>query len=171
MLGHYEQFPETVHGISCLTHRAPVKLVQQAIATAFGQLNRKKCGLTEIFHLDGPMDCEVDFEIGIGERATFTFLDNSEVERLKGEIAKKPLPFLDFLCVLQYHAIGKPGRRRSLRFDYYLLRFAFAENLAEFLVSHERGPRRVHVDDLICFVTAYVRRELAKNYSVSLDLK
>ncbi|HUV98480.1 MAG TPA: hypothetical protein VMW14_03145 [Candidatus Paceibacterota bacterium] len=171
MLGHYEQFPETVHGISHFTHRAPLKPVQQAIATAFGQLNQKKCGLTEISHLNGPTDCEVDFEIGIGEKATFTFLDNSEVERLKGEIAKKPLHFLDFLCVLQYHAIGESGRRLSLRFDYFLLRFVFAKNLAEFLVSHERGPRRVHVEDLICFVTAYVKRELAKHYSVSLKLE
>ena len=171
MLGHYEQFPETVHGISHFAHKTPLKPVQQAIATAFGQLNQKKCGLTEISHLNGPTDCEVDFEIGIGERATFTFMDNIEVGRLKGEIAKKPLPFLDFLCVLQYHATGKSGRRLSLRFDYFLLRFAFAKNLAEFLVSHERGPRRVHVEDLIGFVTAHVSRELAKRNSVLLKLE
>ncbi len=171
MLGHYEQFPETVHGISHFTHKIPLKPVQQAIATAFGQLNQKKCGLTEISHVDGPTDCEVDFEVGIGERATFTFLDSIELERLRGEIAKKPLPFLDFLCVLQYHTIGESGRRHSLRFDYFLLRFAFAKNLAEFLVSHERGPRRVHVEDLIGFVTAQVRRELAEHNLVSLKLE
>ena len=171
MLGHYEQFPETVHGISHFTHRAPLKPVQQAIATVFGQLNQKKCGLTEISHLNGPADCEVDFEIGIGEKATFTFLDTIEVERLKGEITKKPLPFLDFLCVLQYHAIGESGRRLALRFDYYFLRFTFAKNLTEFLVSHERGPRRVHVEDLICFVTERVKRELTEHQSVSLKLE
>ena len=171
MLGHYEQFPETVHGISHFAHKIPLKPVQQAIATALGQLNQRKCGLTEISHLDGPTDCEVDFEVGIGERTTFTFLDSIELERLRGEIAKKPLPFLDFLCVLQYHAIGKSGRRLSLRFDYFLLRFAFSGNLAEFLVSHERGPRRVHIEDLIGFVAVHVRRELAKHDPVSLKLE
>jgi hypothetical protein len=168
MLGHYEQFPGTVHGISHFTHSATFRSVQQAIATVFGQLNQKKCDLTEISHLNGPADCEVDFEIGIGEKATFTFLDRTEVERLKGEITKKPLPFLDFLCVLQYHAIRESGRRLSLRFDYYLLRFTFAKNLTEFLVSHERGPRRVHVEDLMCFVTERVKRELQEHHSISL---
>jgi hypothetical protein len=171
MLGHYEQFPETVHGISHFTHRVPLRPVQQAIATVLGRLNQKKCDLTEISHLNGPAECEVNFEIGIGEKATFTFLDSTEVGRLKGEITKKPLPFLDFLCVLQYHTIGESGRRLSLRFDYYLLRFVFAKNLVEFLVSHERGSRRVHVEDLMCFVTTHVKRELAKRNSVSLKLE
>jgi hypothetical protein len=169
MLGHYEQFPETVHGISHFTYRAPLRPIQKAIATVFGQLNQKKCDLTEIVHLNGSADCEVDFEVGIGDKATFTFLDKIEVERLKGEITKKSLSFLDFLCVFQYHAIGESGRRLSLRFDYYLLRFTFAKNLTEFLVYHERGPRRVHVKDLMCFVTERVKRELQEHHSISLE--
>ena len=171
MLGHYEQFPEIVHGISHFTHRVPLRPVQQAIAVVFGQLNQEKCGLTEISHLNELANCEVGFEIGIGERVTFTFLDRTELERLKNEITKKPLPFLDFLCVLQYHTVGELGIRLSLRFDYYLLRFAFAKNLTEFLVFHERGPRRVHVEDLTHFLTERVKRELQEHHSIPLRLE
>ncbi len=38
----------------------------------------------------------------------------------------------------------------------------------EFLVSHERGPQRVHVEDLMGFLTENVKNELADRYSVAL---
>jgi len=170
MLGHYENFPETVHGIAHFTHKASMKAVQQAVVAAFTELNQKKYKLEEIARSSGSR-CDVDFEIGVGEQATFTFLETSEVERLKEEVAKRTLPLLDFLFVLQYHAITESGTRSPLKFDYYLMRFAFAKNLTEFLVSHERGPRRVHVEDLVCFVAKHVTMKFAEHYSGSLKLE
>ena len=170
MLGHYENFPETVHGIAHFTHKASMKSVQQAIVVAFSELNQKRCRLEEVARSSGPY-CDVDFEVGVGEQSTFIFLETSEVERLKGEVSKRTLPFLDFLFVLQYHANRDSGRRSPLKFDYYLMRFAFAKNLTEFLVSHERGPRRVHVEDLVRFVAKHVTMEFAEHYPGSLKLE
>ncbi len=76
--------------------------------------------------------------------------------------------FMDFLCVLQYHIVNESGKRSPLKFDYYLLRFAFGKNYMEFLVSHERGPQRVHVEDLIDFLTKHVKSELADRFSAVL---
>ncbi|MFQ6068633.1 MAG: hypothetical protein ACE5KD_03720 [Candidatus Bathyarchaeia archaeon] len=167
MLGRYENFPNIIHGIARFSYRASQKKAQLAIVSAFYQLNRKKCRLKDIAYLFPPT-YEVKFEFGIGEDITFTFLDENELNTLETKITKKALMFLDFLCVLQYHIIDKSRKRAPLKFDYYLLRFAFAKNYMEFLVSHERGPMRVHVEDLINFLTECIKKEMAAKYSVAL---
>jgi len=84
--------------------------------SAFYQLNKEKCWLTEIVCHSSPSRCEVRFEFGVGEKDTFTFLDEEELDRLKNEIEKKTMPFLDFLCALQYHVVNGPKRRAPLKF-------------------------------------------------------
>ena len=167
MLGHYENFPQIIHGIARFTYRAPRGKIQQAIMSTLYRLNKEKCRLKKIVYSSSP-SCEVDFEFGVGEDSVFTFLDKSELSILEAEIAKKSLVFLDFLCVLQYHVVDELGKRAPLKFDYYLLRFAFSRYYMEFLVSHERGPQRVHVEDLIGFLMEYVKKELAERFSVVL---
>jgi len=170
VLGHYENFPRIIHGIARFSYKASRGKVQQAIASAFYWLTQEKCRLEEIAY-SFPQSCVVDFEFGIGEDSVFTFLDKAELGVLEVEIAKKALVFLDFLCVLQYHVVDESRRRAPLKFDYYMLRFAFARNYMEFLVSHERGPQRVHVEDLIVFLTEHINKELADRYSVALKLE
>ncbi len=171
MLGRYENFPETIHGAASFTYKAPAKTVQRAILSTLLNLSRKKCSLQEIAH-SSPKHCEVDFEFGVGEGTTFTFLDEKEQGRLGSEVERKTLTFLDFLCVLQYHVVDGVGKRSPLKFDYYFLRFEFiSKSFMEFLISHERGPRRVHVEDLMDFLTAHVKRELAEQHAVSLQLE
>lgn len=170
MLGHYENFPETIHGIARFTYKASSQVVQQAIVQALYQLGQGKCKLEEITHSSTP-NCEVALEFGIGEEVTFTFLDRNEVGRLEAEIAGKQLALLDFLCALQYHVIDESKKRYPLKFDYYLLRFTFSKNFMEFLLSHERGPRRVHVEDLIRLLTKHVKKKLADQHSVALELE
>lgn len=169
MLGHYENFPRTIHGIARFSYSASPEKVQRAIASAFCQLNREKWRLREIAYSSSR--CEVNFEFGVGEESVFAFLDESELNVLEAEIAKKALVFLDFLCVLQYHVVDESGKRSPLKFDYYMLRFAFGGNYMEFLVSHERGPQHVHVEDLIDFLMEHIKKELTDRYSVALKLK
>ena len=170
MLGHYENFPKIIHGVARFSYRASSKKVQQVIVSVFHRLNQKKCRLEEIAY-SSPAECEVDFEFGVGDGNVFTFLDKSELAVVKTEIAGKALIFLDFLCVIQYHIVDKLGKRAPLKFDYYLMRFAFGRNYVEFLISHERGPQRVHVEDLIGFLTGHIRSKLADRYSVDLQLE
>jgi hypothetical protein len=170
VLGHYENFPRIIHGVARFSYSASRGKVQQTIASAFYQLNREKSELREIAYSTSP-SCEVDFELGVGEENIFTFLDKSELGVLETEIAKKVLLFLDFLCVLQYHVVDESGKRSPLKFDYYMLRFVFDGNYVEFLVSHERGPQRVHVEDLMDFLMKYIKKKLADRYSVALKLE
>ena len=115
--------------------------------------------------------CEVGFEIGVGEEDTFVFLDEEEVRKLEDETATRIFHFMDFLCVLKYHTVENSARRVPLKFDYFMLRFAFDKTLLELVVSHERGPRRVYVEDLMNFLTDRVKEELAKQCSATLTLE
>lgn len=170
MLGHYENFPKIIHGVARFTHKTSRRKIQKAIVSVFHRLNQERCELKEIVYSSSP-SCEVDFEFGIGENSVFTYLDENELSILEAEIAKKTLMFLDFLCVLQYHIVQDSGKRVPLKFDYYMLRFEFDRNYMEFLVSHERGPQHVHVEDLIDFLTRHLERALADRYSTALKLE
>ncbi len=169
MLGCYENFPENIHGIGQISFLVSPKIVQKAIVAVFHRLNQGKLEVKKMEHLF-PANCEVGFELGIGDEITFTFLDVAEVDKLWAEISKRTLRLLDFLCVLQYHLVEESGERAPLKFDYYLLRFAFGKNVAELSVFHERGPRRVHVEDLMSFLAELVNEKLTE-YSGTLKLE
>ncbi len=170
MLGHYEGFPEIVHGVAQLSYKTSPKKLQQAVVVAFYHMNQEKSKLREIGY-SFPANCEVNFEFGIGDEATFTFLDKIELSRLERETERNALTLLDFLCALQYHIVDESGRRAPLKFDYYLLRFVFDKNSVELLVSHERGPQRVHVEDLIGFLVRWIKKELDNRFSAALKLE
>ncbi|UCE95142.1 MAG: hypothetical protein JSV51_05225 [Candidatus Bathyarchaeota archaeon] len=169
LLGHYENFPNTIHGIARFTYRVQQKKIQQAIISAFHQLNLEKRKLEEIT-FSSP-NCELSFELGVGEDDVFTFLDKNEVDILDSAVAKKRLTFLDFLCILKYHVVNSVMKRTPLKFDYYLLRFAFSKNYMELLICHERGPRHVQVEAIMDFLTNHIRNELAERYSITFKLQ
>jgi hypothetical protein len=171
MLGTYENFPRTIHLGTFFSHMTSVKKVQQTLVTAFGQLNQDACSLEVITGFSGKVYCEVNFEVGVGEETAFTFLNANEIERLERAISREALPVLDFLCVLQYHLVSELGKRSPLKFDYFFLRFAFATNLTEFLVAHERGPRRVHVEDLTQFLVRRIETKLRDNHLVDTRVR
>ncbi len=170
MLGIYKNFPKVVHGVVRVALKTSPKNIQQAIAATFFRMNQKHYRLEEIANPSNH-HCEVDFEFGIGEEATFSFLDEGALGVLKAAITKKPLDFLDFLGVLQYHLFDELRRRAALKSDYYFLRFAFSWSSMELLISHERGPRRVHVEDLIDFLLKHVTSELIDHHDDALELK
>ncbi len=162
LLGRYENFPGAIHGMVRIAYNASKGNVQKAVVSAFAQLSQRGCGFKEIAH-SIPPTCEVLFEFGIGEDATFTFMDNDLKEKLVTEIERKPLVFLDFLCVLKYCRVDESGKRTPLKFDYYMLRLLFAKRSLDFLIFHERGPRRVHVQDLLDFLKNRIENEIVED--------
>lgn len=170
MLGRFENFSENVHGIAFLTFKAPLQQIQLAITHAFHLLNQRKYRLNEIAgsYIQANTNCEVNFEVGIGESATFTFLDEKELARLEVEIMEKRLAFLDFLCVFKYYVSNETQGKAPLKFDYYMLRFRFDMDSVELSVFHERGPRHVHAEEVIGFIIEYVGNEAAKEWNFSL---
>ncbi len=170
LLGHYENFPEVIHGVARFTLRSSIKKVQQAILGALHKLNEQVFSLRSIATLSSS-ECEVSFEFGIADGVEFNYLNEEELNRLRGSIVKKALPTLDLFCVVRYH-IKKDGKRVPLRFDYHMLRFAFhSKNNLELRISHQRGIQRVSVENLITFITKRINEELSENRLEPLELR
>jgi len=160
LLGHYENFPQVVHSVTKFTYQSTEKELHQAILRALYQLNQEKHDLNTVSPFSTPR-CEVTFEFGVAEDITFNYLDRDELERIQKGIKKEAPPTLDFFCVVRYHTL-KEGRRKPLKFDYNLLRFLFHKNSVEIQVSHERGIRRVPLEDLTSFIIGQIREELSR---------
>jgi len=169
LLGYYENFPETIHGVARFTHQISTKMLQQAILSTLHQLNRETRGLSAITPIS-PSKCEVSFEFGMAEGTTFSYLDKEELDRFQKRIVKKALPILDVLCVVRYHVIDE-GKRLPLKFDYHLLRLIFHKNRVEWQISHERGTQRVSLEDLITFITKRIDEMLSQMQLKPLTLK
>ena len=98
----------------------------------------------------------------------FNFLDEKELEKYLKYISKKELQTLDFFFVIRYHSTSERGKRIPLRCDYHLLRFMFHKNGVELRIAHERGTRRVCLEDLVNFIAKRVDEELPKKRLTSL---
>jgi hypothetical protein len=162
LLGHYENFPEVVHGIGRLIYSSSKVNVQQAILRTLHRLNKTVFSLKDIVTF-ALLECEVKFELGMADGVDFYYLDGEELRRFQKGIVESTLPNLDFFCVVCYHII-KNGKRVPLKFDDYMLRFVFLnENSLELRVFHQRGVRRVSVEDFVTFVTKRINEELSQN--------
>ncbi len=170
MLGRYENFPQIIHGIARFTFPFSTQQLQLAILEATHQLNH------EIFHSNefSPFlksNCQISFEFGTADDMTFNYLDKEELERFQIQIKTKPLRIIDIFCVIRYHAIKAKGKPTPLRFDYNMLRFTFSRKTMELLVSHERGNRRISLEDFITFLMKKINEKLEKETQKVLVLK
>jgi hypothetical protein len=169
LLGHYEKFPEPIHGIALFEHQGSVKSIQRAVLYAFQRLNH------EVFDLSSvtpylKQKCEVNFEFGVADGFAFNFLDERELEQCLKHISEEELRILDFFFVIRYHATSKRDKRVPLRFDYHLLRFKFQKDRLEMQVRHEKGTRRIPIDDLTKFIAERLNVELSRRMQNSLVL-
>jgi len=99
LLGHYENFPTMIHNVSRFTHQSTEKKLQKAILRVFHRLNQEKRDLNVLSPFFSSK-CEVSFEFGVAEGATFNYLDEEELKRFQKDITKETLPTLDFFCVV-----------------------------------------------------------------------
>lgn len=105
----------------------------------------------------------MSFEFGVADGVEFGYLDAEELDKMQKSIAREVLQAMDFLWVIRYHII-KNGKRVPLKFDYHMLRFIFYNrNNLELRVSHQRGIRRISVENLITFITKRINEELSQN--------
>jgi hypothetical protein len=161
LFGRYENFPETVHGVASFNFQDPVKNVQQAVLCVFHRLNQEVYDLGAVIpYLKAK--CEVSFEFGVAEGDAFNFLDENELDQCLQNIKEKEIQTLDFFLVVRYHITGDSGGRVPLRFDYHVLRLTFQEDCLEIWVRHEKGTRRVQLDDLTYFLVKRINVELSR---------
>lgn len=169
MLGHYENFPETIHGVARFAHRLSARKFQQVILQTFHRLNQEPYPLNVITPFFS-LKCDVSFEFGVADGIEFNYLDKEEMDKFQKRIVKRALPLLDFLCVVRYHVV-KEGKLVPLKFDYHLLRLTFHRNNVQLEIFHERGIQRVSLEDLITFIAKQIKNELFQRRLKPLTLK
>ena len=159
MFGIYENFPEIHQGIARFSHAISAKKLQRVLIQSLYKIDRNNDGpnLPEFTRYN----IEVELELGIADGLTFNYIDKEMSRDCQERIRRKPFPMLDFICIVRYYAVQKK-RRSPLRFDYYMLRFSFSENEVELQVYHERGTRRLPIDELVNFLTERINRGLAR---------
>jgi hypothetical protein len=169
LLGRYENFPETVHGVARFAPTPSTAKMQEAILHALYQLNHEICDLKRIVPAS-LLKCEVSFEFGVAEAEEFNYLDEEELNRFRKSVIDKTFSVLDFFCVVRYH-VNKKGKRVPLKFDYHLLRFMFYGTSMELRVTHERGAQHVSLEELIAFIAKRVNEDLSKKRLKPLTLE
>jgi len=118
-----------------------------------------------------PRNCSVNFEFGVADADTFNFLDEEELKKLENTLKEQALRILDIFCVTRYHIDGTGGKRKSLKFDYNMLRFAFYRKNMELFVYHERGIQRIPLEDFVLFLQDHFNKELANKQQKTLTLR
>ena len=154
MLGFYTNFPQTLHKTASFSTSTSNKRLQQLLIETAFKLNNTTFQLEEIA-TPSLHQCSVIFELGIAEDNDFNYLDAQEKNTLLKTINKKPLQIIDFLCIIRYYKTEQE-KKAALRFDYYMLRFAFNKNSMEMLVFHEKGPMHMSPEELIELITTRI---------------
>jgi hypothetical protein len=159
MLGFYTNFPQTLHRTSDFLKSTSTRRAQQVLIETMFRLNSETFRVEEV-SIPSLHDCSVIFEFGIADGNDFNYVDAEEKTILLKTVNKKPLKIMDFVCIIRYYKT-EHGKKAHLRFDYYMVRFRFNENV-EIQVSHEKGPMHVSPEDLVEFVTGRINKASPK---------
>jgi len=161
LFGLYEDFPKNIHGITRFQHNNLSKDLQHAILKTLYRLNN------EIFDFGVltqyiKQNCEISFEFGVADGFSFSFLDQNELDHCLKRVDETELGTLDFFFAVRYHIFKDDDKRVPLRFDYHVLRFFFQKDILELRIRHEKGIRRVSLDDLSRFLVDQINDELSR---------
>ncbi len=159
-LGFYENFPENIHHIALFATPASNRRAQQALLETFKRLNTDRFILETVSNPSTP-NCTTEFEFGMAEGGSFIYLDAEETERILKALSKQPFRVMDFMCVACYRRM-EGNRKIPMRFDYFMLRFAFEEHQVEMQVFHQKGPRHMAPEDLVKLITSRVNGASAR---------
>lgn len=155
MLGKFENFPEIVHKEKEFKTKFSVKELQKKIIKSLYSLNRKEIRQNRITNTISS-DYIVIFELGIADGINFNYLDASELKRCLNFLKNRNFKTLDFFMVNRYYKIKSGKGRTPLKFDYQFLRFTFPSKCLKIMIYHERGPRRIPLDELISFLAKQI---------------
>lgn len=164
MLGRYENFPTIIHGTANLSHQVPITKLQQLLIASLHEINgRKEPYEISVADHPGTYHGELSFEVGVAEGIYFNYLNTNELNRLYESLSSKgPFGVLDFLIIAGYY-YSREGKKIALKFDRNILRFIFNENMIELNLFHERGIRRMPLDELLNYVIKNLNQKIEKN--------
>jgi len=159
LLGRYNNFPANIHGIARFTYTSSAQTLQATIAQVLHTLNKQTIDMKTLTKA-APPNCIVNFEFGVADADTFNFLDDEELKKLENNLKQQALPILDVFGAARYHITEADGKRKSLKFDYNMLRFAFYRKNMELFIYHERGIQRIPLEDLVLFIQSQINKQL-----------
>ncbi|MEM2995761.1 MAG: hypothetical protein QXI91_07130 [Candidatus Bathyarchaeia archaeon] len=168
VLGVYENFPQNVHKLERFVTSASNRRLQQAIIQALYEVNGKAFNMEEVAVPSIPQ-CTVIFEFGIAEANAFNYLDKEETDKVLKAINNRLLETMDFFCAVRYYK-RQNYRKTPLRFDYYMIRFTFNENMMEIHVFHEKGPRHITPEDIANLIIDKINKTSKKKMLKSFKL-
>lgn len=170
LLRRYTHFPANVHGVARFTYVSSTQMLQMAIARVLHRLNKRTIDMKTLTRAS-QKNCMVNFEFGIADAETFNFLDEGELRKLESILKDRALQILDVFCAARYHVKKADGTFKSLKFDYNLLRFVFQRKNMELFIYHERGIRRIPMDDVVLFLINEINEKLVENHQGPLIQK
>ena len=160
MLGLYDNFPGNVHRIENYSSALSHLKLQQKLIHVIGDINRKTFSFKEI-SIPTFTDCIIIFEFGVADAKSFNYIDDEEIRRTLNALKRKPFDVMDFFCAVRYYRV-KAEKKKPLKFDYYMVRFAFNREAVSLQVFHERGPRYISPEDIISFISNAVNQTTRK---------
>jgi hypothetical protein len=160
MLGFYENFPEGIHRIASFTSALQNRKLQQRLIKVLSEINRKTFSFEEIANPTVP-DCTILLEVGIADAKSFNYIDAEETKKTLNVLKKEPFHVMDFFCAVRYYKTNAE-KKTPLKFDYYMIRFAFSKDAVEMRVFHERGPRYISPEDITTFIVNAINKTSAK---------
>ena len=126
-----------------------IKLQQRLIQT-FYEINKREFSFEEAANPTIP-GCRIIFEFGLADTESFNYIDKEEVKKALNALKSENIDTLDFFCAIRYYK-GDGQRKRALKFDYYLIRTVYNQNLFEIQIHHKKGLRYVSPEDLASFI-------------------
>ena len=155
-LGYYDNFPPNIHHIDSYVSAVSSRQLQQRLIQFFGEVNRKEFTFEEVAIPTVPQGVVI-FEFGVAETGGFNFLSEAEVKKVLDFVsrAQAQAQTLDFFCAIRYYK-GGGGKRRALKFDYYMLRTVFGKGTFEVQVYQERGPRYISPQEIAAFLVTHL---------------
>jgi hypothetical protein len=168
-LGYYENFPQNIHKFESFRSTLSTKQLQKNLIQLLHDVNSKELSFEQVAYPTIPEGIVI-FEFGLAENENFSFIDKEELEKTLKVLDKNRLGLLDFFCAIRYYKLEEK-KKKSLKFDYYLLRTVFGKGTLEVQVFHERGPRYISPQDLVNFLQwklneNKIKKVLKKNTSL-----
>ena len=171
-LGTFTNFPSIVHGIGEAFHNDQIYKIQHTTITALKELNNHKEPYPlSISSKNGIYMGTLGYEIGVADDFFFNYLDDETVQRLcKLLNPRRNYRLLDFLIIVTYH-YTQQEKIIALNFDYFHLRFIFNKKKIEGRIFHNKGTRRMPVNEMLNRIFDQIRKNMRQSSLGSLTVK
>lgn len=170
MLGRYDEFPEGAFRFAQFAYSGSAQALQAAIIRTLHALNQQTIDLATLTAASPP-NCFVNFEFGVADSDAFCFLDQRELYRLEKMLKTQPMTILDIFCGARYHIKKDTGEKKSLQFDYSVLRFTFEKEIVDLALHYIRGNQRIPRKDFILYLKSQFDKELVEKKHDPMILK